>query len=85
VDLVGTRSNRDGCGARVVLTTDQGSMLREMFCGSTSVASGSDTVLHFGLGGHASVSELVVRWPSGQIQVLTDPGLDELVEVVEPL
>jgi hypothetical protein len=84
VDLVGTRSNRDGCGARVVLTTEQGTMLREVFCGSTSVASGSDTVLHFGLGNLSSVSELVVTWPSGQTQVVTDPGLDQLVEVIEP-
>lgn len=59
-------------------------MLREAFCGSTSLASGSDTVLHFGLGGLSSVSELVVRWPSGLTQVITDPGLDKLVEVTEP-
>src|SRR5439155_13650196 len=84
VDLTGTRSNRDGCGARLLLTAGGDRQLREVFCGSVGLSSGSDTVAHFGLGGDDRVDRLVVEWPSGQRQVLRNLAPDRLVPVVEP-
>ena len=84
VDLTGTRSNRDGCGARLILTAGGTRQLREVFCGSVGLSSGSDTVAHFGLGAGDRVDRLLVEWPSGQRQVLRNLTADRVVTVVEP-
>src|SRR5207249_8376264 len=59
VDLTGTNSNRDGCGARLFLTAGGARQLREVFCGSVGLSSGSDTVAPFGLGAAGRVDRLV--------------------------
>ncbi|MBA3727795.1 MAG: CRTAC1 family protein [Actinobacteria bacterium] len=84
VRTVGTASNRDGCGARLILTIGQARMLRQVFCGSTSLGSGSDPTVHFGLGSADSLEELEIVWPSGLRQVLPRVAVDRLVTVVEP-
>ncbi len=84
VDLAGTWSNRDGCGARLLLTAGASRQLREVFCGSVGLSSGSDTVAQFGLGAADRVDRLVIEWPSGQRQVLRNLAADRLVSVVEP-
>jgi len=84
VDLTGTRSNRDGCGARVLLSAGGSRQLREAFCGSVGLSSGSDTVVHVGLGASDRVDRLVIDWPSGRVQVLRNVAADQLVSVVEP-
>jgi hypothetical protein len=84
VDLTGTASNRDACGARVVLVVDGARLLRQVFCGSTSLSSGSDTTVHFGLGDETEPSRLVIRWPSGLRQVVDQPAVDRILSVTEP-
>jgi hypothetical protein len=85
VDTVGTASNRDGCGARLVATPAAGPpIVREVFCGSTSVASGSDRVVHFGLGADPVLRKLAIDWPSGARQVLRNVRADRLLQVREP-
>jgi enediyne biosynthesis protein E4 len=83
VDTVGTVSNRDGCGARVVARTGDAVLTRQVSCGSTSVASGNQTTVHFGLGSADVVDELEILWPSGTRQRLTDVSVDQLVVVEE--
>jgi hypothetical protein len=84
VDLTGTTSNPDACGASLILEAAGGRLLREVFCGSTSLSSGSDTTVHFGLGGGVQPSRLVIRWPSGVRQVIDDPVVDRVLSVTEP-
>lgn len=87
VDPVGTRSNRDGCGTRIVASAKgMGSILRELHCGSTSVSSGSDRVAHFGLGPLAKGVKvnLAVTWPSGLRQVYRNVKVDRLLTLTEP-
>jgi hypothetical protein len=85
VDTIGTRSNRDGCGARVEARLRRGpTLVREVFCGSTSLASGSDPTVHFGLGTWRSVRTLRIEWPSGTVQVLSGVRGDRLIQVTEP-
>ncbi|MFN2468592.1 MAG: CRTAC1 family protein [Gaiellaceae bacterium] len=85
VNTVGTRSNRDGCGARLVVTLRSGfKLLREVFCGSVSVGSGSDKVVHFGLGSTRAVTRLEVTWPSGLKQTFRNVKLDRRLTVTEP-
>lgn len=85
IDTIGTSSNRDGCGARLVLKLNRKtSLLRQVFCGGTSLATGNDPTVHFGLGKVDDPSKLVIEWPSGIRQVVRNPRIDRLIEVVEP-
>ena len=64
--LEGTRSNRDGVGARVVVTTAQGRQVAQRL-GGGSYLSACDGRLHFGLGAATSIQSVEVRWPSGRL------------------
>lgn len=77
--LRGTRSNRDGIGARVYLP-DQYAMMTT----AVGYASSSYTGVHFGLGKRDRLERVEIRWPSGVVQVLRDVPVDRIVEVVEP-
>ena len=82
IKLVGARSNRDGIGARVQVTTGERSQIAEVKSGS-SYASGSDKRLLFGLETHRRVDQLEIRWPSGIVQRLTNIPCNKTVTVVE--
>jgi hypothetical protein len=85
VDTVGTRSNRDGCGALLsARIARRVTLVREVFCGSVGLSSGSDSTVHFGLGKARKVKKLTIEWPSGTTQVLTNVGRDQLITVTEP-
>ncbi len=84
VDTVGSRSNRDGCGAVLIATVGSERMLRQVFCGSVGLGGGSDSVVHFGLGRVPRVDSLRILWPSGRVQRLTDVRGDRLLVVEEP-
>ncbi|MCA9970611.1 MAG: CRTAC1 family protein [Anaerolineales bacterium] len=83
IDLVGTYSNRDGIGAQVYATAGGETQLREQGGGTHNRAQDSRRI-HFGLGSHAQVEQLVIRWPSGIVQVLTDIPADQVLRVNEP-
>jgi hypothetical protein len=84
VKTLGTRSNRDGCGARITAQVKGASLVREVFCGSVGLAGGSDSVVHFGLGPEKKVARLTVTWPSGVKQVLRNVKSDRLIRIAEP-
>jgi hypothetical protein len=78
LELVGTRSNRDGFGARVKVNGQYG------YCSSTgSYLSAHDKRLHFGLG-TAREASVEIRWPSGARQVLERVAADQILRVREP-
>jgi hypothetical protein len=81
--LVGHKSNRDGIGAVVKLTTSKGSQWATVTTASSYLSS-SDKRVHFGLGADARVLTVEVRWPSGVKQVLTDIPGDRILNVDEP-
>src|SRR5438128_337767 len=83
VNTVGSVSNRDGCGARIVATAGRAKLTREVLCGSASVSSGADKVVHFGLG---KVKRLTLRitWPSGTSQTYGKVKPNRLVTLKEP-
>lgn len=84
VELVGTASNRDACGAKVVAHVGSARLLRQVFCGGTSLSSGNERILHYGLGNHDRVGIIEVMWPSGRVQTLEDVRVDRRMEIVEP-
>lgn len=78
ITLRGTRSNRDGFGARVVVN------------GQTRIATATggylcsnDKRLHFGLGSGSSAT-VEVFWPSGIHQVVSAVSVNQYIEVEEP-
>ena len=76
---VGTKSNRDGFGARVEITAEGSTRYAEVRAGS-SFESSSDPRLHFGLGSATRVDSIVIRWPSGLVDKLgPEVGNQEIV------
>jgi hypothetical protein len=71
VKLEGTRSNRAGLGATVVVTAGGVKQARAVLS-QTSYYSVDDLRLHFGLGAARTADRVEVRWPSGQVDVLQD-------------
>ncbi|MBZ5650618.1 MAG: CRTAC1 family protein [Acidobacteriia bacterium] len=80
--LIGTRSNRDGVGASLKLTTE-GSVHVEQAKGGMSYMSASDPRIQFGLGKRTKVDSLEITWPSGQIDRLTNVPVDQIIAVKE--
>ncbi|MDX1382159.1 MAG: CRTAC1 family protein [Thermoanaerobaculia bacterium] len=83
VRLRGTRSNRDGLGARVVVRTRQGVQTR-YHDGASGYLSHSSQPLYFGLGAARRVERVEVLWPSGTRQRVGDVDVNTTVEIVEP-
>jgi len=69
--LVGTRSNRDGFGAVVRVTTG-GQTQTQMLRSGSSYLSQSEKILTFGLGSRMQADAVEVRWPSGQVDRLSN-------------
>jgi enediyne biosynthesis protein E4 len=82
IRLVGTKSNRDGVGARVVVRSGDLVQTEEKQSAS-SYLSQNDPRLHFGFGKRDKIDEIVIRWPSGIIQKLTDVKVNQFLTVVE--
>ena len=82
VKLVGTKSNRDGIGA-VVRVTSGSSKQWQMLRSGSSYLSQSELVLTFGLGAATKADGVEVEWPSGQLDKLLDLGADETVTIQE--
>ena len=82
VKTIGTRSNRDGIGARVTITLPNGTKQWRLVHTGSSYCSQSDTALTFGLGDHQKVQSIEVAWPSGQVD-RTGPVVANQVAFVE--
>jgi enediyne biosynthesis protein E4 len=81
--LVGSRSNRDGFGARVKVIAGNRVFQAEARC-PTSYVFQQDPRLHFGLGQSSNADRVEIRWPSGQIQTVTNTPVDQVARIVEP-
>ena len=82
IALRGTKSNRDGIGARIKVVTKSGVQYNHMTT-SVGYASSSDGPVHFGLGPDRRVEEIEIHWPSGAVQTLRGVDGDRRIEVTE--
>lgn len=82
IALEGTKSNRDGIGARMKVVTSAGAEYNHMTT-SVGYASSSDGPVHFGLGADSKASLIEIRWPSGIVQTLKDVQGDCVLHVKE--
>jgi hypothetical protein len=83
LELRGTRSNRDGIGARVKLALASGLTLHEHVTTANGIYSASDKRVHFGLGKEGA-AYLEIAWPSGSVQRIERPEINRVLRVVEP-
>jgi enediyne biosynthesis protein E4 len=81
--LEGTKSNRDGIGARIKLTAG-GKMQWNHMTSASGYASSSVVPVHFGLGDARVAEEIEISWPSGTVQMLKNVAADQVVQVKEP-
>ena len=84
VNTIGRRSNRDGIGAALKLTTASGRTLYNHVTTSAGFMSSSDKRVHFGLGTEKAIDSLEIRWPSGIVQTLKKVKADKILTVTEP-
>jgi len=80
--LVGHKSNRDGIGAEVKVTTSKGTQLATVTTAGSYLSS-SDKRVHFGLGTDAVAQAVEIRWPSGIVQTLKNVQGDQILQVDE--
>ena len=67
IKLVGHKSNRDGIGAEIKLTTSKGMQFVTVST-AASYLSSNDKRAHFGLGSDAAAQSIEIRWPSGTVK-----------------
>ncbi len=83
VKLKGTKSNRDGIGAKVEVVAAGKRWTAERVAGS-GYLSQDDGRMHFGLGAATVIDKLLVHWPSGREQTLEKLAVDRVLTVEEP-
>jgi len=83
LQLEGTKSNRNGLGAKVTLWTKE-MKITQVQDGKSGYLSQSVLPLYFGLGDSQQIDRIEVQWPSGQRQTLMKPGpLNTTIKIVE--
>jgi hypothetical protein len=85
IKTVGSRSNRDGIGAKVTVKTAKGTKLFGMVKTGSSYCSQSELPLVFGLGApeEGKTLSIEVIWPSGQKDTIADVKPNQSITVQE--
>jgi hypothetical protein len=87
-ELEGTGSNRGGSnrsaiGAQVTVFWNGQQQVQEV-SGGSGFAAQNDRRLHFGLGQNPHIEKAAIRWPSGKVQTIDHPSVNELHKIKEP-
>jgi uncharacterized repeat protein (TIGR01451 family) len=83
IKLIGTVSNRDAIGARVRVKSGNVWQCREVNAQS-GIGGQSSMRCHFGLGNNTTIDSVVVRWPSGIVQYITNLPVNACNTITEP-
>ncbi|MDQ2842391.1 MAG: CRTAC1 family protein [Acidobacteriota bacterium] len=83
IDLRGTRSNRDGIGAKIKLISESGKVQYGMVTTTASYQSAQDKRLYFGVGQEKSIRKIEISWPSGTKQTIPNPRLRKILAIEE--
>ncbi len=76
IGLEGVQSNYNGIGARIEIYGDWGMQIREVRSGQ-GFSHMNSLVAHFGIGTATSIDQIIIKWPSGIIDVINDPNINE--------
>ena len=82
LNLIGSRGNRDGVGARIEVTTAAGRQVDQVMGGGGYLGA-SDLRVHFGLGAADRIQSLRIRWPGGAEEVFRDLDANRILSIRE--
>jgi len=82
VNTIGTVSNIDGIGARVIIETPSGTQIRDVRAGD-GFGFMNTLNTHFGLGTDSEINTVTVIWPSGIVNIINDPAINETLTITE--
>jgi ASPIC and UnbV/Secretion system C-terminal sorting domain/FG-GAP-like repeat len=82
IKLQGNQSNRNGIGARVEIYGAFGKQIRDVRSGD-GFQYMSTLNAHFGIGTATAITQLIVRWPSGVVDVINNPTVNQSILVIE--
>lgn len=82
VTLQGVESNRNGIAARVEIYGAWGKQIREVRSGE-GFSHMNSLNTHFGIGAATEIEKLIVRWPSGAVDVIMNPESNQTLFVLE--
>jgi hypothetical protein len=82
IGLEGVESNKNGIGARVKIVGDWGTQMREVRSGQ-GFSHMNSLLAHFGIGTSTAVETLIIEWPSGTVDVIENPAIDQTHIIVE--
>jgi hypothetical protein len=80
--LQGIQSNRNGIGARVEIYGTWGKQIRDIRSGE-GFRYMSSLNAHFGIGTATSISQVIIRWPSGVVDVINNPSINQSLHILE--
>ncbi|WP_396169432.1 FG-GAP-like repeat-containing protein [Flavobacterium sp.] len=82
INLQGIGSNGNGIGARVEIYGTFGKQIREIKSGN-GFAQQSTLNAHFGIGTATAITKIIIRWPSGLVDTVLNPSINQATLVVE--
>ncbi len=82
VTLQGIQSNSNGIGARIEIHGAFGKQIRDVRSGE-GFEFMSTLNTHFGLGTNTAITQLVIKWPSGTVDTINNPTINQTLHVVE--
>jgi len=82
INLVGTKSNRDGIGSRVkIIAGDKVQTAQRRT--TTGYLSQNEARMHFGLARDSIINKIEIKWPSGKLQTLENVKVNQILTVKE--
>jgi hypothetical protein len=82
VTLQGIQSNRNGIGARVEIYGAWGKQIRDIRSGE-GFEFMSTLNAHFGIGTATAITQIKIIWPSGTVDVISNPNTNQTLHVIE--
>lgn len=82
INTIGTTSNINGIGARVTIETPSGTQIREVRSGDGFRYMNTINT-HFGIGTDASITSITVEWPSGIVDMISNPTINSTLQITE--
>jgi hypothetical protein len=80
--LVGSKTNKMGIDVKVVVTAGKFTQTAEVRAGGSYISS-NDPRLHFGLGAEVRMSQVEIRWPRGEKEILKEVPADFIYTITE--
>ncbi|OUS01548.1 hypothetical protein A9Q86_07150 [Flavobacteriales bacterium 33_180_T64] len=82
INTIGTASNINGIGARVEVHTNAGIKIRDVKSGDGFRYMNSLNT-HIGIGSETTINSIVIYWPSGIIDTISNPSINNSLQVIE--